>query len=186
MALNRVRVVWTGTPVAGGGLSTFYFNEGDGSAAQQVAAVATFLDSTEDRRTTGLSWATESDVATIDIADGTLIALTSVTPESGTGTATGDRLGPINQVLIRLFTDTVIGGRLLRGRLFMPGAVEAMNTATGFVDPAATADYEAAGAALIANTDVTWQVWSRAHAAQASITTVDAWGEWAVMRSRRD
>lgn len=186
MPINRVQVIWTGTPVVGGGLSTFYFNSAVGTAAQQVSAVQTFLAATEDRRSTTLSWATAADVATLDIATGALTGITTTTPATGVGTAAGDIMPPSNQGLLRLLSSQIAGGRLIRGRLFLPGSIEGDNVSTGLPSNTYTADYNVAAAALIADANSEWRIWSPTHGVAPDVVTAVCWNKWAILRSRRD
>jgi hypothetical protein len=186
MSVRRVRVAWTGDPTAGGGLSTFYFNDAVGTAAQCVSAVGTFLTATNDRRVTTCGWATEADVPTLNVGTGVIESITSTTPATGTGSAAGDALPPIAQGLLRLFTSQIVSGRLLRGRLFLPGAPESDSASTGGTSSTFRSDYEAAAAALIADANADWSVWSQTHGTLASISTATIWTKWASMRSRRD
>lgn len=186
MAINRVQVIWSGGALTGTGLSTFYFESGTGTPAQQVAAVGAFLASTEDRRVASCVWATGPDVATLNITTGALEGVTAVTQLTGVGTQAGDALPQATQGLLRLITSLIAGGRLLRGRLFLPAAAEADSGTTG--NPSATyrADYDAAAATLIADANTNWQVWGRTSGTAASIATANTWGRFAVLRSRRD
>lgn len=185
MSVRRVQVVWAGGPTAGGGLSTFYFDQSTGTAAQLVTAVGNFLAATEDQRATVQTWATDPDVIQLS-ETGVLESVVTTTPSSGVGIATGDPLSPTTQGLLRCLTNLVIAGRLLRGRLFLPGPTEFHNQAPGNCTPAYLADYNAAAAALIADANSVWKVWSRTHGASAAVTTANVWTSWAVLRSRRD
>lgn len=182
--LSRIQVIWSGTPVVGGGLSTFYMLNSVGTVAQQVAAVATFLDNSESSRSTSLSWATSADVAVIDDATGNLVSMESVTPETGVGTGTGDLAPYATQGLLRLYTTTVVGGRLLRGRLFLPGVTEGANT--GIPSAGYISNYNTVAAALISDANTAWAVWSRTHGTSQAVSTATTWNRWAVLRSRRD
>lgn len=186
MSVNRVQVVWTSPNIQGGGLSTFYFNDSVGTPSQQVAAVGAFLAGTEGSRGNTTSWATAGDVATLNVGTGTLEATTSVTPLTGTGTASSDYMPPNTQGLLRLFTSQIVSGRLLRGRLFLPGNVEGSNGTSGQPASAYTTDYNTDAATLIAAANAEWSVWSQTHGVLASITTATCWNKWASLRSRRD
>lgn len=186
MAINRVQVIWAGDPTSGGGLSTFYFNAAVGTPAQQVAAVGTLLTATNDRRAATCSWATDADVATIDEVSGNITALTGTTPATGVGTAVGDALPPIAQGLLRLFGAMIVGGRLLRGRLFLPGAVESDNASTGGTSTTYRSDYEAAALALINDANTEWRIWSRTHGVSGDVVSATVWTKFASLRSRRD
>lgn len=183
--LNRIPVVWTGTPTNGGGLSVFYFLEGVGTPAQQVTAVNTFLGATDDQRSTALQWQCGQEVDTIESTTNQLVGTTGFAPAVGFGTNSGEVLSPATQGLLRMLTPTVFNGRLIRGRLFLPGPTESVNSVGR---PAVTyrADYEAAAAALIADANTTWVVYSRAAGAPAAVTAANMWTEWATLRSRRD
>jgi len=151
-----------------------------------VASVSTFLTATNDRRVTSSSWATEADVPTLNVGTGTIESIDATTPATGTGTAAGDALPPIAQGLLRLFTSTIVSGRLLRGRIFLPGAPESDSASTGGTSTTYRSDYEAAAAALIADANSDWSVWSQTHGVLANISSATIWNKWASMRSRRD
>lgn len=186
MSVNRVQVIWSGTLIAGGGLTTFYFSDATGTPAQHVSAAALYLSATEAQRVTSCSWATDTDVATLNVGTGTLEGITNVASTSGVGTAAGDAMPPTTQGLQQLFTNSVTTGRLLRGRLFLPGAPESVNGSTGVPMSAIATAYNAAAATLIANANADWSVWSKTHGVLASVQSVAFWPKWAVLRSRRD
>jgi len=147
--------------------------------------VATFLGSTEDRRTVGTTWATLGDVAQINEATGTLVGVTSVTPATGTGTDAGDALAIGTNGLLRLFSNVIANGRLVRGRIFLPGPTEGQNTA-GVPISAYTGDYNTAAATLMADANTEWRIWSRTHGVAPDVTAATTWSKWAFLRSRRD
>ena len=184
MSQNRVQVAWTSAHIVGGGLSTFYFDSAVGTAAQQVAAVGTFLTATDDRRISGTTWATLPDVATLSVA-GALEGTTSTTPATGTGSLAGTAVPQASQGLLRLITGAVVGGRLLRGRLFLP-AVGVNDNTNGVPSATYVADYNAAAAALIADANTNWIVWSQTHGFSTAIVSATVWSKFAVLRSRRD
>jgi len=184
VTMSRVQVIWSGTPVVGGGLSTFYFEAAVGTVAQQVAAVATFLANSETQRSSAITWATAADVAQIDSATGNLVGTSTVTPSTGAGTAAGDPAPFATQGLLRILTGVVVGGRLLRGRLFLPGVVEA--SSTGVPSAGYITAYNTVGAALIADVNSAWGIWSHTHGVFQPANGVSTWNRWAVLRSRRD
>jgi hypothetical protein len=184
MPVNRVQVVWSGPSVVGGGLSTFYFFDNVGTPAQHVAAAALFLSSSEALRISGTVWTTVADVATLNTATGALEGITSTTTSTGTGTASGDATPPTTQGLLRLYSNTVVGGRLLRGRLFLPGVPETLST--GAPTAAFLTGYNASAANLVASANADWAVWSKTHGVLSSVQTANTWNKFAVLRSRRD
>lgn len=171
--------------VSGGGLSTFYFDSLAGTVTQQVTAVANFLVATDDRRSSGLTWAIENDVAQLNAATGALEGVSSGPLAIGVGTGAGDPLPPNAQGLLQIFTNVIAGGRLLRGRLFLPGSMEA-DSQVGAPNNTYITDYNAAGAALIADPNTLWVVWSRTNGSAHNVTAVNTWTKWATLTGRRD
>lgn len=85
--LARVRVEWTGTPVVGSGVSTFYFDE---AATGYPADLSTFFDTIKGRIPIGVTIRIPSNGDLIDVASGELTgtwseAGGSVVVCSGTG-----------------------------------------------------------------------------------------------------
>jgi hypothetical protein len=186
MAVNLIEIEWTGTGITGPAVSTFAFDSLVGTAAQQASAVLAFLGATEDERANGCQYAINTQVRTLNTATGALEAVTSISPNSGSGTLAGDPLSPSTQGLLRLETGVVVNNRLVKGRLFLPGTTENVNQTPGTPIAAYRTDYEAAAAALIADANSAWCVWSRTHGQRPVITSANVWTKWAVLRSRRD
>ena len=183
--MYRVRVTWTGTPVQGGGLSTFYFNDGGGTAQQAATAVSTFLGTLDANLSTALAWTTEGDVDSIDPATGDLTGTTSVATGSGVGSNVAEVLPPAAQGLLRLRTGLIVAGREVRGRMFIPGFCE-NNQAFGTPDAGTQANVNNAYATFLADANSIPVVWSRAHGVERVIASGTMWNKWAVLRSRRD
>lgn len=179
-------MVWSGTLIAGGGLSTFYFDDAFGTAAGDISAVASFFSTTEAMRTNTCVWTTNADVATIDSSSGALISVTSTAQQTGVGTAAGDPLPPTQQGLLRALTSTVVAGRVLRGRLFLPGTPETQSGSTGQPIAGYLTAYNNAAAALNAGAASVWSIWSPTHGVQAAVFSANMWTKFAVLRSRRD
>ena len=186
MSVNRVQVIWAGNAAQGGGLSTFYFNSTVGTAAQQVAAVAAFLNGIQANISTQATWQTSGDVATLNIGTGVLEAVTSVAQSTGAGTASGDMCPPATQGLVRALTNVVVAGRLLRGRIFIPGVPEASNGSSGGPVSGYRTAIDAAAATLLGDANTEWSVWSLTHGVLASVTAANTWSKFATLRSRRD
>jgi hypothetical protein len=118
-------------------------------------------------------------------------AFAGTEPASTTGTFAGDALPRQTQGLVRLGTSTVINGRRVQGRLFVPGVCEADNAATGVPSSTFISDLNTAAATLLAAgataSDVV--VWHRpvggAGGASPDITATSVSPNWAVLRSRR-
>jgi hypothetical protein len=118
------------------------------------------------------------------MGSGALEAITTVTSSQAAGTAAGDLIPFATQGLLRLFTPTIVNGRLLQGRIFLPGSVE--SDSNGGPTGTYMSDYNAAGNALAGDASTSWIVWSRTHAAFSAISEASTWNKWAVLRSRRD
>lgn len=118
-------------------------------------------------------------------------AFAGTDPTSVVGTAAGDPLPMQTQGLVRLQTSTVIAGRRVRGRLFVPGPPEAENTSAGVPSGSYTTALANAGAALLAagSTASAAVIWHRptagAGGASPVITGVSGSPTWSVLKSRR-
>lgn len=186
MALIRVRTVWSG--VAGAPWYTNSHFEGTGDSAhatQAVQALDAFFDLLVASFHAPVTWVIEGNVSLIDIATGDLIGVRTVTPAGGSATGAGDGLPPTSQLLVQMHTSFYLGGRELRGRMFLPAQTEANNTATGVPAPA-YCDGVKTGAQTLADNAANWAVYSRKKHAVATVSTCTVWSQWAVLRSRRD
>lgn len=185
MSLYRVRIIWGGSAAAGGGLSTFYFDTNADSVQQAATAVTTFLAGSEDRRSTAATWTLDNSVDWINDANGELQGTAAVTAANGVGTIATDIMPSANQGLLRLLTGVVVGGRFLRGRVFLPGTCESDNSG-GAPTSTYRTDYDTLAAAMIADANTEWRVWSSTHGTSSPVTAANTWTSWAVLRSRRD
>jgi len=113
------------------------------------------------------------------------------TPGAVTGTATGDMLPHQTQGLVRFGTASIFNGRRLRGRLYLPGPNETVNSAAGA--PVAgyltTATTAFGGLLSGGGTSSAPVIWHRpvggAGGGNALITSVTTAPSWSVLRSRR-
>lgn len=118
-------------------------------------------------------------------------AFTGTDPASVSGTGATDALPRQTQGLVRLSTSTVVNGRRLKGRLYVPGALESDNTTSG--QPTTTyQNLLVTGFATILSAGATAssaQIWHRptngAGGASAAVTGVSSSSSWSVLRSRR-
>ncbi len=185
MSVDRVQVTWGGSAAAGGGITSFYFQGAVGSAAQQRDAVVAFLTATEARRATSATWTLLTDVDRLNEVTGALESVNTVTAASGVGTGAGDIMPSLNQGLLRLLTTAIVNGRLLRGRIFLPGTIESDNSGGAPIVGYRTG-YDTAAATLIAEANTIWSVWSRTHGVIFPITTASTWTQWSFLHGRRD
>lgn len=112
-------------------------------------------------------------------------------PATVGGTGAGDCLPRQTQGLLQLGTSSVIGGRRVRGRLFIPGPLEADNGPNGAPVAGYISDVTAAFAALntAGATTSMPRVWHRpvngAGGQAVAITSYACSTKWAALRSRR-
>jgi len=117
-------------------------------------------------------------------------AFAGTDPSTTVCTGTGDALPRQTQGLVRLGTSTVINGRRLRGRIFLPGPLEANNSAdgttTGYGTTITTAFSSIFTPGATASQAVIWhRPTGGGGGAAAAITSVGTAATWAVLRSRR-
>lgn len=182
--MYRVRTTFSG----GAGapyLSTFYFNVIGGlTAANANAATGAFWTAVKPYIMSSTIYATDAEVAEIDIATGEVTGLVPVTPATGTGGATGDDLPTMTQGLVRWRTGTFVGGREVRGRTFLPSMGE-VNSTTGVPIAAIKTAVNTAAAALIADANSDFVIYSKTHRDAVPVVSGSMWTQWAVLRSRR-
>jgi hypothetical protein len=183
----RVRTIWEG--VAGAPYYTnLYFTDTGANPAPLAAAAAvdTMFENIAGNISNLLSWTVQSDIPVIDDATGTLVGNWSVGNRFGNGTNVSEILPRQAQGMIRWETTTVVGGRRLRGRTFVPGPTEPLNEqggtpVTGYVD-----GLEGTGEFLRDSPNNELRVYSPTHGTSAVVTGVGAAPYWANLRSRRD
>lgn len=188
MPMLRVRTVFTGV-TGSPWLNTLNFgsssqsgNQTDADAA--VAATGAFWGAVDALMNTSVTWATLPDVLFLG-DDGVAAGAYSTTPQTGTGATATEILPFTNQAVVRLLTGTFIGGRQLRGRIFVPGLTEAASVA-GSLAAASSATITAAAGVLNSGTTPPLAVWSKVNATVVPVSGVSTWSQFGVLRSRRD
>jgi hypothetical protein len=181
----RVRTVFTGatgTPW----LSTFMFG-GSGTQTNADNAVLEtgifwgFVDANIDNQ---ISWSTEADVDQVNV-DGSLEAVFTTTPQTGTGGSTGNKLPFASQAMIRWRTSTFVNGRELRGRTYIPGLTDTA-LSEGELNSTVRNNLISAGLTLINSTVADLVVWSRTFATSGIVVGREVPTKFMVQRSRRD
>jgi len=119
-------------------------------------------------------------------------AFTGTDPSTVTGASADDPLPRQTQGLLQLNTSSVISGRRVRGRLYIPGMVESRNDTSGNPSSGFISDVAGSAAAELLPAGATTSslvVWHRptngAGGAHAAVTGVACSSSWAVLRSRR-
>lgn len=189
----RVDTLFSGPLVRGGGINQIFFNNALAEAQEAADAVQAFWDAFQPIMSTGVSYEVSSTVTELDHVTGALEGAAAVTTAGvATGDDPGNPLPPSTQFLVRAFTPAVVNGRLLRGRIYVPGMMELQNGPDGKPTSGMISGALAAGQALIDDLFSFWVIWHRpapgsgVGGQMSPVTSVGAWEEWAVLRSRRD
>lgn len=191
----RVRSVSTG--VAGSPYYTnTYFLGGVGDALAARTRMLNFWTALVPVMRTGLSTTVEQEVWEIDPGTGDTTAIVSGgTGAPAVGTSAGAPLPPATQGLIRLNTGLVRRNRRVAGRIFVPGLTVSSQTDGRPSSALLTTLTNAANGLVGGATAAPIVVWSRPNdvigpvflpGAQALVSGIGVWNEFAVLRSRRD
>jgi hypothetical protein len=194
--MMRVTTAWT-SPNGGPGTSTMFVN-GDGSLLAQdaVNAIAAFWNGLSARIATAVDAAIESDVYVINAANGEATGVHSTAPPAVVTSGTVDQNSAATQGLVRWLTGVYLDGRQVRGRTYIPGPMESDNAAgrpgSAWLTPVQAAANTLVGTGLLG-------VWRRPLPDPEApngpplragsfhlVNAASAWGEWAVLRSRRN
>jgi hypothetical protein len=98
-----------------------------------------------------------------------------------------DPLPTANQLLVQLHTGVFVGGREIRGRMFIPYMTEAANTGGKTTSAAKNAVTDALDDMNdISHANGAFVVYSPTHHRFEYVSGYTVWDQWAVMRSRRD
>lgn len=184
--LNEFRTVWTG--VAGSPYYTTIRQIDSGPTTPQAFADAweDFLVGLQGVTDNGLVAVVENDVRQIDSTTGETTGVITISGATVAMTAAGDALPPQTQLLCRLLTPTFVGGRRIRGRIFIPGQLELFNSVVGQPDAGLRTGVEDNLEDFITAVSNDLVVYSRTHHAFSAVNSVSVWNQWAVLRSRRD
>lgn len=180
--LWQVRVLWTGDDGLPG-TNTIYASTGDTDVDDLRTALDSFYnDYCAGQCSDDLTATIPAAGDKIDSETGQVSGLwSSGTPLVNTGADTGNRVTDISQILVQLRTDLVVNGRLLRGRIFLPG-FRVTGTQNGGVNPTQVTDIKnIAEDAFVGRCCV----YSRTHHTFATIDSVTVWDQMASLRSRR-
>jgi hypothetical protein len=147
-----------------------------------------FWDGLADSMMNTIVGVVQADVALIDEVSGDITGVLTTTGGSFTGSVAGDMLPPASQGLLRLFTNTFVGGRRIRGRVFLPAQAEANSTLGKPSGAWVTAQQSILNTFIAAGiTDGSELViWSRKNGVAPLVAVGSPWDQWAVLRSRRD
>lgn len=188
MALHRVTTRFSGGPAVGGGINKLYFDDSL-SAASAAGAVVDFWEACAAVQVNTLQMIVDGTVEIVDVESGQVTGLAVTDTVTVTGANNQDPLPKASQGLIRLRTGDFINGRERRGRIFVPGLLEANNEGGSVGTSLRTA--LATAADILVATDL-FVVYRRPPAdepgtgAFSIVQSASVWDQWAVLRSRRD
>jgi len=183
---REIEVQWT-TSNGPGKVSVLYFNAAVAVATQRTH-LHTWLTNMMGALDTGTSYIISTSGREWDTATGALTgAWSEATTKVGAGTVGGEPVPDAIQMLYRWRTGTIVNGRFLAGRTFIPGCAR-INDLDGNLDNALAAGLESAGQTF-ASSAATPVVWHRpvsgSGGSEAQFQTCSVWREFAVLRRRR-
>lgn len=185
--LNEVITTWA-TDAGGGFKSVMYFLASGGTINAQRQSVHTLWETVETELNTSTVYSQEQEGRIIEAETGTLQGLwTDGEAFGGFGTDAAEPVPDASQVLMRWNTNTVIGGRFLRGRTFVPG-LGVDNVTNGNVSAGSITLFSGAMNTFVA-TGLGFCIWHRptlgAGGGFAEVSGSSVWNELAVLRRRR-
>jgi len=183
--LYRVRTIFSG-PAGTPWYNNLFFTEAGGSAQDAADAVATFWGAADAFMKSTISWATDTAVYVIDASNGEAGGIETVTNGGGTGGSSDDLLPRATQAVISLRTGVFVGGREVRGRIFVPGLTEASCATDGTLATTPKNTLATAANAIVSDAGNEFVVWSRTHGVGHLVSACQTDSEFGVMRSRRD
>ena len=162
-------------------------------ATNALADFRTLWENCKTKIATGLTITYDPTVLAIEDTTGVLAGVFSATPVANTTTSGGTAPLPYQtQGLIQWTTGTIINGRRLRGRTFVPAPDEGDNGTGGLPTSSYTSSIDAAIAGFMAAVAGTVpSIWHRPSSPGASdgssgdVVTGDTSATWSVQRTRR-
>lgn len=157
--LLRFRVTWSGTPVVGTGLTTFYFKSSVASGA--AGHIKAFFTATKATFPSGITWTIPNSYDALEDTDGSLLSGGTSTG-GGTETSGGTGVNFVQGAGGRVVwnTDGIFKNRRVRGSTFMVPLVIDYWEGANAISSVATGNWATAAAALI-SAQPTLAIWSR-------------------------
>jgi len=186
-SISRVRTVFTG--VAGTPwYSNMYFAWVSGQTQNHIDIVEDFWTALIGQIHTDVTGTVEGQVPVIEDSTGAITAMETGTPKTINFTGANDMLPPATQMVLNLTTGQYLGGRQLRGKIFIPGLIRTAANADGSPNSGFTGVQETALQDLIAasSSPGPLRVYSPTYHDSLVVDGGYAMNRFAVMRSRRD
>lgn len=187
MAINRLRVEWSGNVVTGPGLTTFYAT--GLTVADMSASVRDYFQAVRSYVPTGVTWTIPQGGDSIDETTGDLIgAWGGGGSLQVSSNGAGDYAAGVG-LRHTLQTASVVSGRRVRGSFFLVPLVVSAYGSDGSLDNTSLTEVDAAAQALYTALDTEWVVWSRPNQSRAGsaaeVTGVTTPDKVSWLRSRR-
>lgn len=185
-AIRQILVDWT-TISGSGKVSVFYFTSVVAVATQR-AALAAFLGAADAHLDNSCTWVIRTTGVDVDDVSGALVdSWSDSTAHTGTGAGGTEPVADATQVLVRWKTPTIINGRFVQGRTFLPGCASS-NEVNGNLVTASQAAIAGFANTLIGS-GAGLLVWHRPVSGSGGLGCVPevatVWSEFAVLRRRR-
>ena len=156
--LARVRVVWSGTPVVGGGVSTLYFNEAHSGF---IADIGGALTTGKASFPAGVTWSIENTGDLIDVETGALSgSWTDGSNFSTSGTAAGSYSSGVG-CRVRWATAGISGKRRVRGSTFLVPLAGASYDTDGTIGASTLTSLNTAWGSLFTNSEGNLMIYTR-------------------------
>lgn len=184
----KTETVWSGVAGAPYYTALYFLGESEEQAESAHAATVELWQAIVAYYRADMTATVQPEVSVVDPATGLTTAtfLEASVPVVGSGSPPYQPL--VIQGLLRLRTGTYVGGREIRGKIFLPGTGDSQDN-----NGVPAADYQGTITTLfnafLADTlalGIPLQVWSRAGGVSASVQAGSVWNQWAILRSRRD
>lgn len=164
--LARVRLLWTGTTVVGGGVSTFYCSNSDPSAF--ISALRTFLGSSNGIYPAGTVIKFPSGGETIESSDGAINGAWTMTPLADLTGAGGATYAAGVGIRVTWNTAGITRRRRVKGSTFLVPVTSTIYASDGTIDNASLALVNGAIPTLVAADGGSFRIWSRPSAPGAT------------------
>lgn len=187
---NMIEVTTTWNPPSGVTTkSVMYFGPGADPSIVRLR-VHELWDALSHALSNQCSWSVDTEGRILDSSTGTLLgSWTEATTRADAGIGTGQPVADATQALLRWQTGTVVSGRFLQGRTFVPG-LEGNELLAGNLGAATVTSFVAAQASFLLATSGQFGIWHRPKAGAGGVWVPVTGGstasELAVLRRRRN
>lgn len=185
--IYRVRTIWTGAPLVGPTVSTFYLGGGSLGFLSDLHA---FWGAVGNRVPAGITWSTSN---TGDVLEDTTGAITGTWTDGTNSTISSSGTGPFAAGVgarMVMSTDGIRNKRRVKGSIYLVPLTTACYQSDGTIDSAVLTALQTAASALLTGLQPEWKVYSRPHKGtndgqQQKVLSVTVPDKISWLRSRR-